>query len=74
MDASTGLPIRNMEIYAGPRDGEQLAWDNTGEDGTYVLRGMPDGLIEVVVYGQGYIEVRKTVIIRDGQDVTNFDF
>ena len=74
VDASTGLPISNMEIHAGPRDGEHLAWEYTQGDGTYVLRGMPDGLIEVEVGGQGYVHVTKTVIIRDGQDVTNFDF
>ena len=74
VDASTGLPVPNMEIHAGPPDGEQLAWENTRADGTYVLRGMPDGLIEVVVQGLGYIQVVKTVIIRDGQDVPNFDF
>ena len=74
VDASTGLPIPGMEIHAGPRNGEHLAWENTKGDGTYVLRAMPDGLIEVVVQGQGYIQVLKTVIIRDGQDVTNLDF
>jgi hypothetical protein len=74
IDGSTGLPVPNMEIHAGPRDRDHLAWENTGQDGTYVLRGMPDGLIEVTVQGQGYVQVTKTVIIRDGQDVVNFDF
>jgi len=74
VDASTGLPVPNMEIHAGPPNGEHLAWENTRADGTYVLRGVPNGLIEVVVQGLGYIQVVKTVIIRDGQDVPNFDF
>jgi hypothetical protein len=74
LDGSTGLPIRNMEIHAGPQNNNHLAWANTREDGTYVLSGIPDGLIEVVVSGRGYVEVRRTVKIRDGRDVTNFDF
>ena len=65
---STGLPIPNVEIHAGPPNGEHLAWERTRQDGTYVLRGMPDGLIE------GVVQVTKTVIIRDGRDVTSFDF
>ena len=45
-----------------------------GLGGRYVLTGIPDGLIEVEVSGQGYIEMRKIATVRDGQDVTDFDF
>ncbi len=74
VDGSTGQPIPNMEIRAGPAGRDHLARDDSGSDGTYVLRGMPDGLIEVVVQGQGYLKVSNSVVIRDGEDVTNFDF
>ena len=74
IDAETGLPIANMEVRAGLIDGDYISWANTDGNGNYVLTALPDGVIEVVVYGQGYIEVRRTVTIREGVDVTGFDF
>lgn len=74
IDARTGIPITNMDVNAGLIDGDDMSWANTDGNGYYVLRGLPDGVIEVVVYGQGYIEVRRTVTIREGVDVTGFDF
>ena len=74
IDAGTGLPIPNMEVDAGPMGGNGLAWARTDGNGQYVLRGIPDGVMEVWVRGQGYIEVGKTVTIIDGQDVTDLNF
>jgi hypothetical protein len=74
VDASTGLPIADMSVNAGPMAGDDLAWTDTDRDGRYILRGIPDGLIEVEVGGQGYLDVRRAVTVRDGQDVTDFDF
>lgn len=74
MDGGTGLPIAGMDVRAGPIGGSHLSWSNTDSDGRYVLTGIPDGLIEVEVGGQGYIEVRRIATVRNGQDVTDFDF
>ena len=74
VDAATGSPIVNMEVYAELLDGDDFAWTSTDGEGRYLLRGIPDGVMEVVVRGQGYIEVRKTVTVHDGVDVTGFDF
>ena len=74
LDGSTGRPIANMDVRAGPIGGDHLSWSNTNSEGRYVLTGIPDGLIEVQVGGRGYIEVRRIATVRDGQDVTDFDF
>ena len=77
IDASTGQPIADMEISARQEvgdDSNQVSWSNTDSSGRYILRGVPNGVIEVQVRGQGYLEAHRTVTIRDGQDVTNFDF
>ena len=74
VDAETGSPISNMEVHAGPVDNNHLAWTRTDGQGNYVLRGLPDGRIEVVAFGQGYVEVRQTVTIQGGADLTNVDF
>ena len=74
IDAETGLPIANMELNAGQVDGGHVSWARTDSGGNYILRGLPDGLIEVSVQGQGYIEAHRTVTIRGGQDITGFDF
>ena len=73
-DAATGQPISGMDLSAGSVDSGQLAWDSTNSDGTFALRGLPDGVIEVIAQGQGYLEVRKLVTIADGKDVTDFNF
>ena len=74
VDASTGLPFFDMWLNARLMGGDNLSWANTDGDGRYVLRGIPGGLIEVEVGGRGYLEVRRAVTVRDGQDVTGFDF
>ena len=73
-DGETGLPIAGMDIYAGPVDRNNLSWTRTDGNGNYTTAGLPDGVMVVTVEGQGYIEQHKTVIIRDGVDVTGVDF
>ena len=74
VDGETGLPIAGMDVSAGPMDGHHVSWARSDTNGNYMLRGIPDGLIEVNVRGQGYIEARRLVTIREAQDVTNFNF
>ena len=54
------------------------AWTRSLEEAASRLprKGEPEGPspIEVVVGGRGYLEVRRAVIVRDGQDITGFDF
>ena len=73
-DAETGLPIANMVVEAALAGWDAFSWGGTDTDGRYTLKGIPDGVIEVVVSGQGYLKTSKTVTVRDGQDVTGFDF
>ena len=73
-DAETGLPIPDMDINAGPVNGGHISWATTGIDGNFTLRGLPDGDIEVVVRGQGYIEVQRIATIIGGRDIVGFDF
>ena len=74
-DAETGLPIANMDVKATFADWDELTRGlETDIEGRFALRGLPDGVIEVIVAGQGYLQTSKTVTIRDGQDVTDFDF
>ena len=73
-DAETGLPIANMVVEAALAGWDAFSWGETDTDGRYTLKGIPDGVIEVVVSGQGYLQTSKTVTVRDGQDVTGFDF
>ncbi len=64
-----------MDVRTAPADGgADISWAATDIDGRYTLKGIPDGVVEVVVVGQGYIQMSKTVRVRDGQDVTDFDF
>ena len=74
IDAETGLPIANMDVEATLADGDEVSSGETDIDGRYALKEIPDGVIEVVVAGQGYLQTSKTVTVRDGQDVTDFDF
>jgi len=74
IDALTGLPIARMEVRATPVDGDDISWAETNIEGRYTLKGIPDGAVKVVVFGQGYIQTIKTAIVRNGQDVMDFDF
>lgn len=72
-DGLTGRPISGMNVQAR-LDGIETSYATTNRDGNYSLRGVPNGMVEVIMRGQGYIEQRKTVRVSDGQDVTGFDF
>ena len=74
IDAATGLPISKMNVKAVPADGDEMSWGETDMDGQYTLKGIPDGVIEIAVEGQGYIRTSKTVMVRGGQDRTDIDF
>ena len=75
IDAVTGLPIVRMAVRAAPADGgADISWGETDIDGRYILKGIPDGVVEVFVAGQGYVRMSKTVAVRNGQNVTGVDF
>lgn len=75
VDALTGLPIVRMDVRAAPADGgADISWGETNVDGRYTLKGIPDGVVEVFVFGQGYVRMSKAVAVRNGQDVTGVDF
>lgn len=70
----SGHPIPNLDVSAGPMYGDHLSWSRTDGNGVYVLRGLPDGVIEIFVNGEDYIEGRMTVTIREGTDIAGLDF
>lgn len=74
IDAETGRFIANMDVNATLVGGDDVSWGETDRDGRYALKGIPDGVIEVVVAGQGYLQSSKTVTVRDSQDLTDIDF
>ena len=74
IDAATGLPIAKMAVIAIPADGDDIHGEETDINGHHTLTGIPEGVVEVVVGGQGYIPTSKTVIVRDAQDLTDIDF
>lgn len=39
-----------------------------------MLRGLPDGVIEIFVRGEDYVEGRMTATIREGTDIVGLDF
>ncbi|MDP6402806.1 MAG: carboxypeptidase regulatory-like domain-containing protein, partial [SAR202 cluster bacterium] len=75
IDGDTGLPIPGMDVRAfvfgsttvGDSD---VSWTVSDRDGTYSLQGVPDGVIEVIVWGQGYLEQIKSITVRNGAGVT----
>ena len=67
-DGSTGAPIPGMDVRA-ELNGFGFFWTSTDGDGSYTLFGVPDGLIEVIVSGQGYLEQRKTVTMSGAGEV-----
>jgi len=74
VDGGTGLPIPGMELRAAIPDGRHVSSATTDVNGEYTLIGLPEGVIQVIVFGQGYIEQRRTVTVRVGVDVLGFDF
>ena len=67
-DGSTGQPISGMDVRA-ELDGFGISWTGTESDGSYTLHGIPEGRIEVIVTGQGYLEQRKTVTMSGTAEV-----
>ena len=64
-----------MEVQARLAEtGEVLGLAVTDEQGGYSLEGLPEGVIEVVVSGQGYVPQSRTVSVFWGEQVTEFDF
>ena len=74
VDGRTGLPIPNMDVVARLSNGNDVAWGATDSEGTYLLNAVPNGEIEIVVYGQGYLEQSRFITVRDGIDVQGVDF
>ena len=52
----TGLPIASMDVHAGLINGDRISSANTDGNGNYVLRGLPEGIIEIGANGHGYVE------------------
>jgi protocatechuate 3,4-dioxygenase beta subunit len=73
VDGETGRPIAGMDVGAS-LDGDGLAYATTDSNGVYILRAVPDGVIEIMVSGQGYLELRRSVTVRGGVDITGVDF
>lgn len=73
-DAGTGLPIPGVRVRAGLAAWPYLRFAYTDSEGQYILRGVPDGDIAVLVDGQGYVEQRKNVEVINGRNLTGVDF
>ena len=73
-DSNTGLPIANLEVDAGPIDDGDVSWTDTDGDGYYTLRGLPDGVINVEIEGQGYIQERLNVRIANHDSLVKTRF
>ena len=73
VDDQTGLPISGMEVRAR-LNGRDILETRTNSDGDYNLQGIPDGEIEVAVFGQGYVEQHRNVTVRGSEDISGIDF
>ena len=74
IDSATGLPILNIGVSAGPTDEGHLSWTETDGNGDYLLRGLPDGVVEVFVDGEGFIQDRTWVRVGGAEAVESVDF
>ena len=74
IDAETGLPIAKMELSARLAEGDHIAWARTDGGGNYILRGLTDGFIEVVVDGREYMQERTKVRIGGTELLKGIDF
>ena len=74
IDTQTGLPIANVEVLAGI-DSDRIARTYTDSNGSFTLRGLPEGVVEVVAEGRrGYLGQRTTVSISGTLPVEGIDF
>jgi plastocyanin len=64
-DNSTGSPLKGAAISASG-----TVKTKTKRDGTYVLRGVPAGLVVVNASKKGYISQSKSVDLVEGSDMT----
>ncbi|MQG69749.1 MAG: carboxypeptidase regulatory-like domain-containing protein [SAR202 cluster bacterium] len=62
-DSETGLPIEDVDLSAGPNDGEHVSWASTGRDGKYILPGLPVGLIDVEIRSRRHIDQWQTLAL-----------
>ena len=74
IDSATGAPISNIGISGGPADEGHISWTETDSNGNYSLRGLPDGVVEVFVDGEGYIQDRTWVRVDAAESVKGIDF
>ena len=74
IDRAAGLPISNIGVSAGPTNECHLSWTETDGNGNYSLRGLPDGIEEVFVDGEGYIQGRTWVRVGAAEAVKGIDF
>ena len=72
-DAATGRPIDDVSFSAGPKHRDHVSWTDAGRDGYYILRGIPNGTIEIEVQGQGYIRQRFSIRVADFTPVEGAD-
>ena len=71
-DDLTGLPLSNITVTAGP----SMVHTKTDGLGRYTLRGLPDGVIEVEMSGQGseYVEATRGVSVSGEGHYADIDF
>ena len=72
-DATTGRPIVDVNFSAGPENRDHVSWTDANRDGSYILRGVPNGTIEVEVRGEGYVQQRFSVQVADFTPVEGVD-
>ena len=66
-DASTGLPIANVRLAAGPQDMGHWSWDETRGDGSYTLRGLPHTVVEVEASDDRYVNQTNMVTVQGAE-------
>jgi len=62
-DALTGLPISNIAVNASTATWQRMVSTETDGLGRYSLRGLPDGVMEIEVSGEGsqYVQIQREV-------------
>ena len=73
LDAETGRPLSGLSVRARLVNGNDNAWADTGFDGTYTLQGIPEGTLEIIVDGSGYIQERRDLEIEARTQIRDFD-
>jgi hypothetical protein len=68
-DAGTGAPLSNTNVYLS----STTIGTNTGEDGRYVLTGIPQGAFQVVASRVGHMVASRPIRV-SGPDTLSADF